>query len=459
MHRTSGRIYKIVYDGASPSIRQSGDLRNWAQPALVAAHLQTNDWYTRQARLELSRRARHGMDLAVAAGGLRSAFESALKESQQVQTLLTLHVIGAADDEFLRQQLAHPSEYVRAWAVRMLTETWTLDDALGPAWVTQPRADQIRRDSGFLLPALQRMARTDSSAHVRLTLASVLQRLPVESRAALASTLVAHAEDAEDHNLPLMIWYGLIGVAEVDCRQLLQVARACRLPITLRLISRCIAEEIENHPAAINELLRIATERQESYRSVVLRGVAEGLKGWRQAPKPAAWDKLAGLDSAATADLVRELSVVFGDGRAIRELKAVAMDKQGSEPAARLAALETLIQSKPDDLRSICESLLADQHMNVLAARGLSQFDDPAIGDAIVRRLCKLPRSRSSTRSCRSWFPGDPSLPPCSPRCKVARFPGATCQPTRFDRFTASVTPNSARWLARSGRSPRDTGG
>ena len=106
------------------------------------------------------------------------------------------------------------------------------------------------------------MAAADSSAAVRLTLASTLQRLPVASRATLAEVLVAHAEDADDHNLPLMIWYGLIAVAEENCEDLVRVAKSCRLPTTLRLISRCLAEEIENHPEAISELLAVRVKKQ-----------------------------------------------------------------------------------------------------------------------------------------------------------------------------------------------------
>ena len=44
---------------------------------------------------------------------------------------------------------------------------------------------------------------------VRLYLASAVQRLPVEQRADILAGLLSHSEDATDHNLPLMYWYGL----------------------------------------------------------------------------------------------------------------------------------------------------------------------------------------------------------------------------------------------------------
>jgi putative heme-binding domain-containing protein len=50
----------------------------------------------------------------------------------------------------------------------------------------------------------------------------------------------------------------------------------------------------------------------------------------------------------------------------------------------RKAALQTLIDSRPPDLREICEKLLGVRFLNPVAARGLSTFDDPAIGARLV---------------------------------------------------------------------------
>ena len=389
VHRTSGRVYKITYEGRSdPKEATTFDLRQWTQDALAQTHTGPNDWYLRQARLELVRRHVKGDDMSVATEIIRSLFESSPSNHRlAVQTLLTMHVIGAADARFLREQLRHPSEHVRAWAIRLLTETLPIDDTLGPVWCVGQEAKRIRQQADLLQPIFCEMASNDLSALVRLTLASTLQRLPVSHRASLAKSLVARAEDADDHNTPLMIWYGLIAVADVDCQELVDVARACRLPTTLRLISRCLAEEIENHPHAMNELLAYASSsNDDSNLSIVLSGIAEGLKGWRQAPRPSAWNKITKMDSTELSPLIRELSVVFGDGRALDEIRRIATSRGEAESAVRLAALQTLIDQNPEDLRDICESLLQDQHLNVLAARGLSKFADPAIGEAIVAR-------------------------------------------------------------------------
>ena len=60
------------------------------------------------------------------------------------------------------------------------------------------------------------MAESDPSPVVRLALASALQRLPLEKRWPILEALVAHGEDSDDHNLPLMDWYALEPLAAAD---------------------------------------------------------------------------------------------------------------------------------------------------------------------------------------------------------------------------------------------------
>lgn len=385
VHRTSGRIFKIQYDAADHEPLRPIDLRDSTLTDLAKAHQSPNNWLVRQARLELTRRLQLGIDVTPAIESLKVIFEDPNSDSRLlVQSLLSLHCIMGSDGAVASMHLRHANEHVRVWAIRLLTETWTIDDALGPAFLAQSRSKRIQQDCEVLMPEFVRMALNDDSPLVRLTLASTLQRLPVENRPILAKALVSHAEDANDHNIPLMIWYGLIPVANQNPLDLVAVAEECKIPLTLRLISRCLSEEIESHPSALNELLEVATSHEDLL-ATVLTGVSEGLKGWRRAPKPQNWDRLVAASDPANLPTITELSVVFGDGGAMEELKQLVKQKE-VDPAARLAALNTLIQSRPDDLRSICESLLRDQHLNVAAARGLSTFNDPDIGQMIVDR-------------------------------------------------------------------------
>jgi len=393
VHRTSGRIYKIIYGEARRS--EVGDIVKLSASELVKLHTHVNEWFSRQARLELAARAETGRDLATAEKQLGELFENSSDLTVRLRAFWTLHAIGAMDEKFLRPQLRHPNEHVRTWAIRFLTDTWPLDTVMSQRPV---RKSELRTPKSEVEPSLVtsaatleefvRTAKTDSSGLARLALASTLQRLPVSQRADLAAALLARKEDANDHNLPLLIWYGLIPVADADPSALARLAAKSELPLTRKLIARRLAEEIEKNPAPLNDLLKLAAAKPIAFQADTLTGMTDGLAGWRQAGKPAAWDalasKLATSSDAALRDCVRDLSVLFGDGRALDAVKKVVLD-QRADLNARKVALQTLIDNRAPDLRPLCEQLLNEQFLNSVAARGLASFDDAAVGAKLVK--------------------------------------------------------------------------
>ena len=98
------------------------------------------------------------------------------------------HAVGGLSDRAaIERRLSDPDPVIRAWTIQLATEQ-------GP-----PAASILSR--------FAELARTDPSPVVRLYLASALQRLPLDERWEIVEGLVGHAEDAADHNLPLMYWY------------------------------------------------------------------------------------------------------------------------------------------------------------------------------------------------------------------------------------------------------------
>lgn len=389
VHRTSGRIYKITY--GEPKRPAVTDLTKLSVPELVRLHTHANEWFVRQARLQLLDRSAKPVDLATATKELRAMFVAAKDPVHHLRALWSLYVLGAADEAFLLSQTRHANEHLRTWAVRLLTDAWPLDTvmSLRPQGALHPLGE-IRSfgRTDARISELTRVAKGDSSGLVRLALASALQRLPILERSGLAAALLDHGKDAADHNLPALIWYGLIPLAESQPDALPKIANACELPLTRRLIARRLAEDIEKQPAHVNNLLLLAAAKGEAFQSDILSGLADGLVGWRKATKPSAWDAFAKfIEKSANAtlrDRARDLSVVFGDGRALDEVKRVALAKD-ADMNARKAALQTLIESRPPDLRTVCEQLLSVRFLNAVAVRGLAQFDDPAIGEKLAK--------------------------------------------------------------------------
>lgn len=281
---------------------------------------------------------------------------------------------GTCNDTILHTLLNHNDEHCRAAGIMFLTDANSLDTVLGPP----PRPSYYYRER---CDQLATMARLDPSSLVRLHLASAMQRFPVVERVRLAEALFSHVEDAQDHNLPLMVWYGLIPVAKEHPDDLVRVMNACTWPVTRICITRRLAEDIATRPKPLNDVLTLALAKSPEFAADVAQGLTEGLRGWQRAPKPPAWDAFA---AKYPSDAVRDLAVLFGDGRALDQVKAIALN--GKEPLdARKAALRSLIAAKPPDLRSVCEALVKERFLNSVAVKGLALFDDPAIARLVLK--------------------------------------------------------------------------
>jgi putative membrane-bound dehydrogenase-like protein len=373
VHRQSGRIFKITHrDGAAFDPKQA-NLTAIEPVALAKRHRHANEWQVRTARQLLHEKALAGRDLAAAVAVLREQMNEK-DAAMRLRALWTLRLIGGCDDATLRSLLQDPDEHLRTWAIRLLTDEWPLDlrDA------TRPQRAELKADPA-LLAEFHRLAAEDPSGLVRLALASALQRLPLQDRKELVLRLASRPEDAADHNLPAMLWFALIPVANADAQSLLSIAEATTWPDLRRFIARRLAEDLTKNPAPLKTLLTFATQKPGRAKDT-LQGISEALAGLRKAPKPKTWDTFtAAATDPSLATLVRELSALFGDGRALDEMKKIALDNK-AELTAREAALSTLIESRPDDLRTICEQLIEVRHLNARAARGLALFDDPAIG-------------------------------------------------------------------------------
>jgi len=379
VHRLSGRIYKLTYGTPPPAAAIDLARADTRQLTELLGH--RDQWYVRQARRELLDRVAAERDLELAREELRACYEGAARPQQQLEALWTLHAIGGAEPALLRSALRHDNEHLRAWAVRLLVDHLPLDTVMS----ARPADEPLLEASD--LAALVELAAHEPSGLVRLALASALQRLPVEQRVELAQPLCARSEDAADPNLPWLLWYGLIPVAHARPELLVPLARSAAIPCVRQSIARCLVERIEPSPQSVNALLELAVDGPRQLQADVLEGLAQGLAGWRRAPRPEAWGALQtalhAAESPAIRDRARELSVVFGDDQALDEVRRIARDG-GADLDARRAALELLIRTRPDDLQAVCQELLTVRSLNTIAIRGLAGVDDPQVAASLA---------------------------------------------------------------------------
>ena len=201
--KTLGRIFKVSHEDDE---WVQVDLQQMSSAELVALQLHENDWYVRHARRILQER---GPDPEVHAA-LKRILQDNPDVTRRLRALWALHGTEGLADQDLIALLQDDDEVVRGWAIQLLAE----GQAVSPEAMSQ----------------LAVMAREDPSPLVRLYLASALQRVPPAERWDVLAGLMAHAEDADDHNLPLMVWYAAEPMAEVDLDRALQMALAAKLP-------------------------------------------------------------------------------------------------------------------------------------------------------------------------------------------------------------------------------------
>jgi putative membrane-bound dehydrogenase-like protein len=215
-HTQTGRIYKITYQN-TPKVAPF-DLTKQTSAQLVDLQLHKNDWWVRRARRILQER---GPDPAVHATLLKMLKDNP-DLTRRLRALWALHDTGGASTDLLRTLLHDPSEYLRAWAIQLLTED--------------------RHPSAEVLTDFSHLAADDPSPMVRLYLAGAMTRIPPASRWDVLQKLVSHEQDVSDQNLPLMYWYALEPMVVADGKRALALAIDSKIPKLREFVSRRLAE-------------------------------------------------------------------------------------------------------------------------------------------------------------------------------------------------------------------------
>ncbi len=385
VHRESGRIFKVVYGTNSPaSSRLDAEKMKDDLDSLATLQQTGSEWESRRAR-ELMRSAKlRGVDTTKAVEVLDALLASDAPIELRLRALWSLIALDAVSQKRAFDLLEDSSGGMRAWAIRVLTDKWAIDNTTDGA---RPAAIGELPDPN-VGARLVRLARDEPSAAVRLVLASTLQRLPYKQRPALAKALFSHADDANDHNLPLLVWYGLTPLGESHLSALVDLASVCRWPVTLKLIARRVADQIDSRPEQVDRLVEVACGFDQAFQSQIVLGIGAALAGRRKVGPPAHWSKLSALLAKVKNEDVKrgvsDLNVLFGDGRAIDELKRVAQDEDAPTDV-RLAALQSLAGARADGIREICMKLLRHRYLNLTAAQGLATETDPLVGVEMVK--------------------------------------------------------------------------
>ena len=367
VHRTSGRIYKLVH--GTPRSPRRVDVAALEGTALRGNLLVEDQWWSRAAVREWQKRALAGADLSADVAWLRDRAAKAADPLHRLRAIWALAAIDTReartlDDGFLMGLLGDADPFVRSWGVRLVV------DESSPAGV-QPSAAAVTR--------LVQLARTDLAPPIQLHLASAIGRLADGPAWELASALASHDTFAADPLFPKLVWFGLAPSAPRHLDEAVSLATSAQLPQLRRNLARFVAGKVEERPELVAKLLEAAVGSEPLRRDLVA-GVADGLRGWRQAKAPEGYGdlsaKLAASGDEATVNALRELDVLFGEGRGVEAVRAVALDGQ-APPEARRQAIRTLVASVPEDGATLLQGLLSDRPVIAEALAGLARYDHP----------------------------------------------------------------------------------
>ncbi|TVP96211.1 MAG: dehydrogenase [Planctomycetaceae bacterium] len=386
VHRSSGRIYKLFYGQPSPV--GTLDLATATEEQLLDALSAPNAWWGRQAlrilqeryTTELATIGATNLDRSAdptAPQQLRARLHELLSQTDaetpvRLRVAWALQATGGCDPEAL---LALTDESLRVWGVRLIAERLVAGE---PA---------AAKSAAVRLAAI---AEHDPSDLVALYLASTMQRLPAQDRWQIANALASRQRLFGDRTYSIMVWLGIEPAVPQSPADAIALAGASRLPLLTQNISRRLTMEIESDPPAVERLLSIALRGETAHPDQVIVGMGHALRGWRSAPQPTSWNAVAGKfppgKSTELDRALRELSVVFGDGRAIEELQAIATDGK-ADPTARRQALEAILLGRPPEFAPTLQRLAGDRAVMVEALRGLAAYDDPATPNQTLKHL------------------------------------------------------------------------
>ncbi|WP_337173846.1 PVC-type heme-binding CxxCH protein [Paludisphaera sp.] len=364
--RTNGRIF-VVSHGPELGPGRAIDPKATVDD-LVALLDHPNDWQVRHARRILQERAADmdGDARAKLVAALASKAFDAPEAKPRLNALWALHAVGGLDEAVTLKALASADVPARAWAVQLACE-------VGPP-------------SPAILDVFAKLAASDPSPVVRLALASACQRLPVAARKPILEALIGHAEDADDHNIPLMVWYALEPVAADSPEWTLGLAASAKLPGILANTVRRVAAL--GTPEAFGMIVA-ALDRAESNeaRLTILRAANQSLQGRRTAEMPANWPaaykKLRDGGDWDIGGQATQLAATFGDPLALEFLRKVLA--QGDLPlAARADALASLLKARDAGLAPVLRGLLAEPALRAQALRALAAYDDPETAPAVL---------------------------------------------------------------------------
>ncbi|MDF9797377.1 putative membrane-bound dehydrogenase-like protein [Catalinimonas alkaloidigena] len=365
LNSKTGRIFKISPENSQAEQWKGryDDLTKMTDAELVKLQTSKSNWHARRARVILQNRASKDALDEQTHGQLRQLFLQNANPDHRLRSMWGLHVTGGFTGEQLIEALNDNDEYIRGWAIQLLCED--------------------KSPSLKALDKFKQMAIKDPSPVVRLYLASALQRIKFEGRWEIAEALTLHAEDAEDHNLPKMIWYGIEPLVELNPELALDMASKSNIPMLSQFIARRAVD------ADVIEPLIVKIGEAPESRLDLLAGMRDGLEGRVDLSAPVNWKSVYAELQASPKQEVKQLALEiaqqFGDTEAAQQYLATLKNSNAPIEQKR-SALNNLARQQREELIIELPSLLNDENLRADAIRAIAEYDHVPLGKLLLKQ-------------------------------------------------------------------------
>ena len=361
LQKETGRIFRVSPENTQAQDWQGryADLKSFSDLELAKLQTSPSDWHARRARVILQARAAKGTIDDEAIEVLSQQLMAGTNADHRLRALWTLHVSQHLGRERLRDLLSDQDQYIRAWAVQLVCED------------QNPTQNTLTRFS--------EMALHETSAVVRLYLAAALQRIPESNRWAIINALLTHNEDAGDHNIPKMIWFGLEPLVAHNPEKALEIAAQGNIPLIAEFTARRVVDADD-----INTLIT-SIEKFTQNRPAMLTGLLQGIEGRTDLSAPPAWESAskALAKDQMTASLALAISQQFGDSEAAAKY-VETVTSGGASTDQRNHAIKALAAKQRTELPPVLPELWENPELRIEAIRALAAYDNKQLGAELL---------------------------------------------------------------------------
>jgi putative heme-binding domain-containing protein len=296
---------------------------------------------------------------------------------------------GLVSNALLSNPLVDTDEHLRAWAVRFL-----VDETHGTAVAhSGPNGLGLRVWGGGTEEKLKAFAANDKSPLVRREIASALrgEAIPWRAKTDIATALLGHKEDAEDHTIPLLIWYGIEPVVGADAEAGMKLAAASKMDQVTGFIYRRLCTDDKGRAALLQATAGMtdAAQREKTLGMILTNARTAG-----KLTLPTDWStvsaKLREGASPAVVDIVDELSALSGDAATVKRFRET-LAKADAPMAARERAMSVLLQARDQATARVLQILIEETPqatpLRRKAIQALASLPDTETAGVLINRF------------------------------------------------------------------------